>query len=551
MKRKHFLQYTVPAATVPFFINGIPLKAFGKSPLVKALMNSQSADKILVIVQLSGGNYGVNTVLPIDQYQHLSLSNVQGGRSNILIPENKGLYLSKAGVVEHYGTKLNPGMTSFQRLYGEDKLGIIQSVGYANPNFSHFRATDIWMTGSDANKVEKSGWAGRNLNYEHPDFISNPTSYPLAITIGSTSSSAFMGPDYNMGIAINNPNNAVPFIGNNDVAPPTIYGHELSYIRNVMQQTNLFGAAVKDAYEIGSNSIPYPNHHLANQLKTVARLISGGLETKLYLVNIGGFDTHANQENPSDLGNGHHSNLWKGICDAIATFQDDLANMTDGTQNLDEKVIGFTFSEFGRTIKSNTTNGTDHGTTGPMFLFGKKINSDMLGTNPDLFDSANNRVKADLPVQFDFRSVYASILTQWFSIPKDDVDQLLFKTFEDGTDPNQDIYDGGFHCNLPILKGAAMPITSSVKDTMYLDGLGQNYPNPFSNTSNIDFESKGEQVIIRVYNMNGALVKEITNQYYPAGKQTITLSADGLAKGVYTYQILQGKSQKSFKLQVQ
>src|SRR5688572_7170850 len=196
MKRKEFLQKTIPAATLlPAMINGYSVKAFAAdSPLVQALMQGiTQTDHVLVIIQLAGGNDGLNTVIPISTY-----SNYYNARANIAIPQSSILSLGSSGA------GLHPSMTGMHNLFNNGMMKVIQAVGYPQPNFSHFRATDIWMSASNSTQEVPSGWAGRYLGYEYPNF---PTGYPnsntpdpLAIQIGSTASLTFQGPVVNMGM---------------------------------------------------------------------------------------------------------------------------------------------------------------------------------------------------------------------------------------------------------------------------------------------------------------------------------------------------------------
>src|SRR6266513_319636 len=200
MKRRDFLRTTIPATVLPAVINGFSIKAFGEdSPLAALFGNATDTDHVLVIVQLSGGNDGLNMVIPRDNY-----SAYYNARTNIAIPENRILPLT--GISQ---TGLHPSMTAMQALYNSGKLSIIQAVGYPSPNFSHFRATDIWMSASDSNVEVTNGWAGRYLNTEYPNY---PTGYPnttmpdpLAIQIGSITSLTFQGPSVSMGLSITDP----------------------------------------------------------------------------------------------------------------------------------------------------------------------------------------------------------------------------------------------------------------------------------------------------------------------------------------------------------
>src|ERR1700712_3865243 len=201
MKRRKFLQQAITGVVLPSFLGGVSLKALAGSPLVHSLRNYMTDDRALVLIQLAGGNDGLNTVVPFDQY-----SAYTAARSNIALPEEKVLRLNGFDA-----TALNPAMTEMQQLFNNGKLGIVQAVGYPKPNFSHFRATDIWMTGSDSDKIVNTGWAGRFLNDTFagfPDKYPNETMPdPLAIQVGSVVASAFQGPAFPMGVAISNPAN--------------------------------------------------------------------------------------------------------------------------------------------------------------------------------------------------------------------------------------------------------------------------------------------------------------------------------------------------------
>ncbi len=364
MNRKDFLLNAIPAAVIlPELINGYSAKAMtGSSPLVQALMRGTTlTDHVLVIVQLSGGNDGLNMVIPVADY-----SRYYNARTNIAIPENRVLNI--AGVS---GTGIHPSMTGLQTLFTEGKAKLVQAVGYPQPNFSHFRATDIWMSASNSNQEVYSGWAGRYLNYEYPNF---PTGYPntdmtdpLAIQIGSTTTLTTQGPSVNMGMSITSATNFYNLInGTTDPVPSTPAGKELKFIRQVNQQTQKYSSVIRNAANAVTQQVTYPtNNSLADQLKIVARLIAGGLKTRVYMVSFGGFDNHSVQVNTADTTTGTHATLLQRVSDAIKAFQDDIKFL-----NVENRVVGMTYSEFGRRIKSNSSVGTDHGAAAPMFLFG-------------------------------------------------------------------------------------------------------------------------------------------------------------------------------------
>jgi uncharacterized protein (DUF1501 family) len=212
--------------------------------------------------------------------------------------------------------------------------------------------------------------------------------------------------------------------GFTDVVPATPGGKELSFIRQVAQQAQSYGKVLTAAAEKVKQQAPYPdNNPLANQLKLVAKLIKSGMQTKVYFVSYDGFDTHAQQANAADTATGRHADLLKITGDAIKAFQDDLKFLA-----IDDRVTGMTFSEFGRRIASNDSLGTDHGAAAPLFVFGKKVKSGIIGDNPEIPDTVTN--EDNLAMKIDFRAVYASLLKDWLTVPANDLTALLRKEYQ-------------------------------------------------------------------------------------------------------------------------
>lgn len=422
MKRRDFLKYTVPAVTLPAFLNGFSLKAFAHSPFVEAVNAADASDRVLVLVQLNGGNDGLNTVIPIDTYDLY-----RAARTNIAIPLDKILRLQ--GFDQ---TGLNPAMTGIQNLFQEGKISIVQAVSYPKPNFSHFRATDIWLTGADSDQVLESGWAGRYLDETFPGF---PEKYPntqmndpLAIQIGGIVSPALQGPLTTMGMAISNPTNFYDLLNSKEEGPGTSRAaDQLAYIREMSMKTDQYAGVIKKAAQkVTKQSDKYPapgKNPLADQLKIVARLIAGGLQTKVYMVSMGGFDTHSKQTEVADTTVGNHAKLLGRLSEAVSVFMDDI-----NTLGVGDRVVGMTFSEFGRRIKSNASGGTDHGAAAPVFIFGNTIKPGIIGKNPDI--PAQATVKDNVEMQHDFRSLYASLLQNWFMTGQQETRTVLYKDFQ-------------------------------------------------------------------------------------------------------------------------
>lgn len=522
MKRREFLGKSV-AATIPALISGYSVKAFNEnSPLVKALLGSETdTDHVFVIVQLSGGNDGLNMVIPISTYNLYNAA-----RTNIAIPENRILKLSG-----YDNTGLHPSMTGLQTMYNESKLKVIQAVGYPQPNFSHFRATDIWMTASNSNQEVYTGWAGRYLNYEYPNFPNGyPTASmpdPLAIQIGSTASLTTQGPAVNLAMSITSATSFYQLInGTSDPVPATKAGKELNYVRDVAKQTKQYASTITAAAAKVPIQSTYPtNNSLAYQLKIVARLVKGGLKTRVYMVSFGGFDTHSLQTTVADTTVGSHATLLGRVSDAIKAFQDDLKFL-----GIEDRVVGMTFSEFGRRIKSNSSTGTDHGSASPLFVFGKPVQVGVLGDNPTIPTVAT--VNDNVPMQYDFRSIYSTILEKWFCIPKETVKNLFPQNIN------------GVLQDLPLIKnGTCTTSTPNTSGTTLLT----NYPNPFATTTTIEFTSEGGHTLIQIIDSTGRLIVNLFEKDFPVGlpvTQKITFDASHLSSGVYYARLQNGAIQQ-------
>jgi uncharacterized protein (DUF1501 family) len=505
MERRKFLRNSLALLT-PTIISGNPVYALQDHPMLNgALLATANTDRVLVIIQLSGGNDGLNTVIPLSEY-----SNYYNARTNIAIPENKVLPLNGVDA-----TGIHPSMTAMQNLFSDGKLNIVQSVGYPQPSFSHFRATDIWMSGSDSDQYLNTGWAGRFLNYEnagYPDGYPNTdTPDPLAIQIGSLATLTCQGPAVNMALSISDPSSFYNLIDGADAAVAnTNAGYELSFLRTVAKQTNQYTARIKQASDSVKQQVTYPNNSLAAQLKIVARLIKGGLQTKVYMVNYGSFDTHAGQAVASDTTTGTHANLLKVVSDSIAAFQSDMSGL-----EIEDRVIGMTYSEFGRRIKSNASGGTDHGSAAPLFLFGKNVRGGVFGDNPTL---PNNATTGDnIPYQYDFRTIYNTILQNWFCVSDTAQTEILLKEFS----------------TLPLINASACGVNN--KNSIFAkEALVYNYPNPFSTQTKIEFKTNGGNTLLQLLDGSGTVIRHLIEATYNfPGMNSYNLNAAGLSPGVY------------------
>ena len=510
MDRRNFLKAGGSVITLPFLLNGFHINLYGKDTFWGDVAKLLSAtNKKLVLIQMGGGNDGLNTVIPIDQYD-----TYYSYRQNIAIPENKILKFTDA-------IGIHPAMTGLKELYDTEKLALINAVSYPNPNLSHFRATDIWTTGSGYDQYLRDGWLGRYLQNSDPNYPNNITegSHPLAIQIGGIVSKTLQGDKIPMGVAVSSPQNfynimhSIEFIEFNN-SFDNQYGQELDFLHNVHRSSYLYSTVVRDSYDKAKNQVEYPtSNSLATQLSTVARLIAGGLTTNIYIVTIGGFDTHSNQTDGTDTTIGSHSNLLSQMSSAMFSFQHALNLL--GVEN---DVITMTFTDFGRRAKSNGSRGTDHGTATPIFVMGNSVNPLIFGTNPDLNDLETGILKDNIKRQFDFRQIYASIFAQWFGVSNDLIAELLYGDF------NQ----------INLIK-----TTSVYEQNGGLNKLNfQIYPNPITTTSEVRyFLPENSNVSIKLYNLQGNEYKTLVNTYQPSGEYAIMFNAQQIPSGNYYLQL--------------
>jgi hypothetical protein len=328
-----------------------------------------------------------------------------------------------------------------------------------------------------------------------------------------------------MGMAITDPANFYNLInGIQTPAPNTNAGKELSYIRQISQQTQQYANVIKTAAAKVKTQVTYPaGNSLADQLKVVARLIGGGLKTRMYMVNIGSFDTHATQVVAGATDTGTHAVLLQKVSDAIKAFMDDLKQL-----GVSKRVAGMTFSEFGRRIKSNAGAGTDHGAAAPIIVFGDAIEGGVLGTNPVI--SATTSVNDNVPMQYDFRSVYATLLEKWFCVDRATLDAVMLKNFQ----------------SLPIIRSSTNCMSTNLSVANKLSGKNiiSNYPNPFSSSTNVEYTSKGGHVLIQVFNTMGKLITTLVDGVKPAGKYSIPFENRYYAPGVYYARLQNGELQQ-------
>jgi len=389
--RREFLQHTA-AGSALFFLGATP-----------GFHGHVDNDRILVLLQLSGGNDGLSTVVPHgdDLYAR--------NRNRTRIPEGDLLKID-----EHVG--LHPKLAGLKELYDEGKVAIVQGVGYPTPNRSHFKSLDIWHAADVRGRALSTGWIGRLVDTamagsEEPNLvihIGNRIPYALHASVHKpvafTTPQAFRWTGADREVAAleaaaplceketrpgDTPTGSTPFPGRDSA---------LARMRQVLREAQASSSLVRKAEQTYKPKVKFPATPVATQLATVAALISGGLGTRIYSVDMGGFDTHVNQKN-------RHDRLMEQVSGAVTAFMRDLEK-----RNLANRVCVLAFSEFGRRLKENGSAGTDHGVAGPLFLIGGGVKGGLHGRHPSLSELD----KGDLIHNVDFRRVYASVIDTWF-----------------------------------------------------------------------------------------------------------------------------------------
>jgi uncharacterized protein (DUF1501 family) len=421
MNRKEFIKLSsLSSAALMLGNTMVHATDLMNSPFLQEVARGfNSCNRVLVIIQLTGGNDGLNFIIPIDRYSSLANS-----RPAIVPPQSQILSLNNNPT-----TGMHPALSEMRNLYNDNKLTIVQGVCYNNPNFSHFRATDIWQSGSDSTQILTTGWLGRYLQVDYPGY---PNGYPntnapdpLAIQIGSSLPLTLQGDNINVGYNVSDPDALINIINETtDSSPNNDYGRELTFVRLMKDQSNAYSTVIKTAYNAASTlSTQYPDEDLAKQLKIVARLVKGGLKTPVYIVNHpDSFDTHDSQVVSGNYNEGRHPIAMAKLSKAIAAFQNDLELM-----NVADKVSGMTFSEFGRNIKANGSLGTDHGEAAPVIFFGTQVRGGMIGTSPVL--PATPGSNDHVPTQYDYRQLYSSVLQKWLCMSTTDTNSILLNTY--------------------------------------------------------------------------------------------------------------------------
>ena len=417
--RREFLRATVLGSalswTVPTFLADTFMALHGAAADSATQIVTGKDATILVVLQMAGGNDGLNTVVPYsNDFYHNARPRI-GQTADTVLKLNSDIGFHGA-------------MTGFKNLYDSGNLAVVQGVGYPNPNRSHFRSTEIWQTASDSDVIEKYGWLGRY--FDNACAGADPTvgvvvgrqlpesffaRTPTGICFDNPQNYRFMSPEHpqpgqtdmaevayeklNETDMAGADDNSGASIGSLAAGMPMQGGKAVDFIERTALDAQLSSDEVRDIAARVQNQAVYPNSAFANSLKLVAKLIGGGLPTRIYYVSQGGYDTHTNQI-------ATQQRLLADLGDSLKAFVDDM-----NAQGNMQRVLVMTFSEFGRRVNENANGGTDHGAAAPMFIVGNKVKAGLLGRYPRL--APQDLFQGDIKYNVDFRNVYAGVLENW------------------------------------------------------------------------------------------------------------------------------------------
>jgi uncharacterized protein (DUF1501 family) len=384
MDRRNFLK-TSSLATGALFIPSF-LKPFE----LQAMQRNAGTGKVLVVIQLSGGNDGLNTIVPYD--------------NDLYYAKRKTLSIPKTDLIRLTDTQaLNPALAPLQEIYDQGWMSLLNSVGYPNPDRSHFRSMDIWHSASTSTEYLNTGWIGRYLDSN----CAGCDKPYMALEVDDTLSLAMKG-HTKKGLALRDPETLYkttrdPFLKSlaDAAAPEMLSDDNLGYLYKTLIETYSSADYLNETSKTIDVTATYPDTPFGKQLKMISRFIQSGLQTKVYYVSLGGFDTHVGQKGSQDR-------LLKTWSEGVSAFLKDLK----AAGKLDDTLV-MTFSEFGRRVEQNASNGTDHGTANNLFLFGGKLNKKgVYNDAPDLTDLDNG----DLKYKIDFRNVYSEVIHKWLDV---------------------------------------------------------------------------------------------------------------------------------------
>ena len=541
MKRRSFVKLSASASALGLF----PSELGAALKLANTTLNCDVSNRKIVLIELKGGNDGLNTLIPYNNYGYYA--GTLRPDIHIPVPDYNNLAVDISNSGSNKDLVFNPALltganTGFKGLYQSGMLRVLQSVGYPSANKSHFASIDLWATGNDGNSWDngkESGWLGRFMEEAYSSLL--PTNFPLGIQLGSSNTWLGFHAEHEHGMALNiegqNSQNFYTVLSGlagqapDNIPQGTHYGSELQYIINTDSAANTYAAAIENAFNANGseNLVSYPDTDLADQLKTVARLIRGGIETKVYMVTIGGFDTHNVQNQASGEINGRHTELLTELSGAVDAFMADI-----NADSIGDDVVGLTFSEFGRKAMQNGNLGTDHGEIAPMFVFGKPVQGGVSGINVDLTEATSNNNWQIKTVQHDYRQVFATLMQDFLGAENAIIDNAFFDQTNNESFSTKKIQD--------VIKPSHYVDSTcyaSSNNTPKNETFWAAYPNPVYDKLFVNPIVDNLEVNYAIHNNNGILIKSgkldmqlgyaaIDMVSLPHGLYVVTLEANGI-----------------------
>ncbi len=474
MKRRNFLKSGAVAGLTPLFVNGYALNKMSASMIPATTCDID--DRVLVIIYLAGANDIINTAVPLNHY-----TAYQNERPDIHLPIGSLLNLDNTQPANRQ-LGLHPNLTGLKGLYDSGKMSVVQRVSYPTPNRSHFTSEDNMLKGIDGNignaNVE-DGWIGRYLTDRYPTYNGLPfgnETDPLGIILGSTPSTGFHTiENHEMEINMSGQDPAgffsvISSLSGEPISnfPNSEHGELLTYLAQVEETTQVYSERISSVFNAGANdpSAGYPNTTLGNQLKTVARFISGGSRTKVYMARKGGWDNHVNEVVAGNTTTGTHANLLEDLGDSIAAFQKDIELL-----NISQNIVTVVFSEFGRKIIQNGSTGTDHGTMSSMFVVGDQVNAGVYGDNIDITNKDNQGAPDPSQLQNDYRTVFANILQDWMGASDSAVTNTFSNTPTSVVLANLGLINTAQAVDPTCYFEPTLPVSMNLSAKLYLEGF--------------------------------------------------------------------------------
>ncbi len=509
--RRSFLQTLgLGGMGATLMVNGIPMAYGQPTPLSNALASGNSG-RVLLIVRLQGGNDGLNTIVPIYDYDRYA--NARPTLRHEMVDIHKLTH--EFGVPKYMQKAIEP-------IWEGGCMRVVHGTGYENQNLSHFTGTDNMSKGTDDELVE-TGVYGRYFDGIYPDFLLNLPDAPPAVQIGGVGDIIFTGAESNFAFTIANLRQLEKIVSSGNLfnvadVPDCTKGSQLKYVRGVLNTTLKYSGVIKDAAASQKNVVEFPDTKLGRALSIISKTVKAGMGTSVYMVNLNGFDTHANQPKK-------HQKLLTDISESIAAFYQDLA-----PSGRDRDVLTMTFSEFGRRVRENGSSGTDHGAAAPMMLFGPALNgSGFIGEHPSLSNLDRN---GNLKYTQDFINVYGTIMQEWLCIDSGIINQSIPRPYT--------ALDLGFSCS------------STVTNHDYI--IRENFEHiPIYDQEKVSIRINNnfkDTYKVSLYNILGQHIGDLYNDILEPGQHDISISDQlpHLSSGIYIYNINKNSRNYSKKI---